>query len=219
MGGLSQGRKQAVFLAILSLFAVVLPHPAALAATYSHAIENSNPDAYYGLGQTRYDAVVDCGGSEDVVFQPQWVIFPGSGNWAEMGTWHCHNNSTAWYWGIAINGNWQYDGTRSATAGQAHRFRLTLKDGYPNCNWRVYVDSTLIGETDDFCDTGEYIDAGLESHNANAVTEFDDSALQQQLSLNGGWSYWSGRDGSSVDSGMCGRWKSDTQWYAGQGVC
>lgn len=194
----------------------------ATSGRYSIVWEDSRPNQYFGVGVTRYDAIVNCGGlggAGDVfhpVFQPQWVRFPGSGNWAEFGTWHCRNGTTKWYWGAGIAGAWQYDGERTATAGQAHRFRLTLKAGYPNCNWRVLVDTTEIGQTRPFCDEGARIDAGLESYNPNAVTTVDDSALQEQRTLNGAWFSWAGRDGQSVNAPMCGRWLSDTQWRAGE---
>jgi hypothetical protein len=212
--------KSAVLLAIVLVLGLQPPAIGQDFHNYSHAIENSSPP-YFGNRTTRFDVDVSCPGTS-AVYQPVWVLITSDAkNWVEGGTGHCNHQAFGfasdpyWYWGYGSSGSWVWMGTRQATQGQSHKFTVTREDTTSACYWRFYVDVTLIGSIRNWCASGAYVDAGLESYATGAgVPVHDVNVLRARTSA--GWVAWAGKDSSRVDPEMCGRWVDGDTWRAAQ---
>ena len=198
-----------------SLFPAMPPlSPPATFHAYSVGFDSS-ASSYSGVKVYRKDLSLNP--STGCVYQPIWV-----GNAAyqtnELGSEYggtskgCEGANDTWYWGYQTNKTtFIPGGTRAMTPGQTHYFSIYYYLGY----YYFYVDSTLMYDRY-FNQYFAYADAGLESYDsAVSVAPFPDSSLQYTLS-GGSWTNWSGEDTQTVNSPLCGRWISATDWQAGE---
>lgn len=189
---------------------------AAHAQVHEYSIARENGHSYTGGETYRYDAIVDCNGNGDALYQPLWLIWD-SNNWVEVGTGHCWDRGTEWYWGQSVDGNWTWEGFQDADAGETHRFTLVEGNTRDTCWYDVFIDGSAIDSltAPEGCTESNRADVGLETYNSDAVTTVDSSALEEQHDLGGSWHAWANTDDEHVDDPlMDGCWLEVDEWRA-----
>lgn len=209
----------------IGLQATTAPAEAASFHEYSVAFEslNKGSDGYLGVS-ARYwgpDVTTASGTScgvpftLPVVYQPIWLIQnnPAS-SWLELGIGHSCDYKQYLYWGIGYNGNWSPLGTLTDNGYTTHDLKITCGKGLSTyqCYW--YIDGGLRGSGQTTA-VGVYDEAGIESYDSTAVfpDTYDDDLAYENAS---GAFAWSGTGGSTVNSGMCGRYINHTTWSEAQ---
>jgi hypothetical protein len=210
-------------------FLMTLPLSASAAGFhgYSQAFERTGGSGFTGLRNYRKDQAVSGLPSSGCstpfiapVYQTQWVILTADAlNWMEIGTGHqCNDNYRYWFWGYGDNGAWFPVGTQAGIAnGVFHTFEI--QRAFDGTRWRFYfkVDGVTKGNVVG-SDTGPEVRVGLESY-FNNVTVAGYGNTQLKYQKNGGaFSSWAGRDALQVNAPLCGKWISDTSWWAGENV-
>jgi hypothetical protein len=201
-----------------------LPAGAQSTHTYAVAYDVSEGTNYTGLIVYRYDnpdwqispspdGICEQFEITPIAYQTEWVIF-SSGDWVEIGTGHRCNGFRYWYWGYALNGVWHRLGTRTGLTTTARDFRLWRR---PPNYWDWWIENTRMSRLwYDVPPVGDQVAAGVESYDAFAVIPESAFANLRYSVRDGAFVYWSGRDAQRRDTGMCGRWTSDTRWLGGE---
>jgi hypothetical protein len=204
-------RTRIVFVVVSALLLTGLTAPSEAAGfhAYSIAQELSAAGQYTGVRNTREDVSIT---TTDFVFQTMWVIISGGG-WEELGTEHQTNGARSWYWGWGgVSGAWYELGRRSGRPTGTHTFSLYRTGG---STWHYLIDSTQMG-TDTWTAAGARLDIGLESYDAGAiVNKYTHRSISRTIN-EGAWTLWTGFDGKSVNTGMCGGWDYSYQWRASE---
>jgi hypothetical protein len=189
---------------------------------WAEAYENG-ARAYTGAQTRRADGVYVHGSVlANVIYQPTWLVF-NSNEWVEVGTAHPVGSPRFWYFFTRIDGRdtWVWKHPFTTTALRTVRVQRVAG---ATTRWRATIEGSNFGEPDYGLAnvvTGSYVAAGLESYDANATARaITDSPLHYEVSNNGVWYRWAGRDAATVGGDMCGRWVSDYQWsYAENSSC
>ncbi len=214
-------------LSLLAASALVLSAGMASASDgfhqYSLAYESSRDYTYYGVRLFRQDnnpgglPADGCNApfTGHPVYQTQWVIFNTTAtDWVEGGTGHqCAGNYRYRFWGYGGAGNWYPQGTQQITETYVRRQHSLWRDlAY---RWDYVVDASTIGDNFVTWNRVGIASAGLESYVTGAAVGAHSYDTLRYLRSET-WSNWDGRDRSAVNSEMCGRWVSDTEWSAAQ---
>lgn len=149
----------------------------------------------------------------NAIYQTESLVDNYAQKWLEIGTGHqCADTWRYHYWGVASGGMWTSLGTEDFSSLTSHTYRI-VRSGL--C-WEFKIDTT---SKDIYCSTHGGYDqahAGLESYAPSGyVVAYSNSNLQYKHGSSG-WVDWSGRDGMSVGSSMCGHWASDTDWHSAE---
>lgn len=215
-------------LAAASCFVQTTPASATVSGIYSIADEHSAGTAYSGLKVTRQDASMTPSGTTNcsniyavpVVYQTQWARFPVIGSspsgWVEIGTAHkCTSNTKYWFWGYGYGNAWYQLGTQGPVGVATHTFQLKRVATF---SWHMYVDSTDKGMVyyNTVKETANALQTGLETYDGNAVIPSHTYSSLSRAINDGSYVLWSGFDGKSVDSGLCGGWNTASQWRASE---
>lgn len=146
------------------------------------------------------------------VYQTMWVIV--SGGWVEGGTGHqCESTYRYRFWGYGWDGKWHPQGTQNTSDAYVRRHHQLWRDGAGL--WSYKVDSTVLGNQFVSWNIEGTVEAGLESYvTGAAIGSHAYDTLQYYRG--GSWTSWAGFDAWSVDSQMCGRWWTASEWRAAQ---
>lgn len=206
---------------VVAMVVLLLPGTAGAQTghSYSTGYESSSRGNYTGVSVYRYDRNVAAGGtcnasySGNVIYQTQWQLMTSdSRSWIELGTMHKTSTCKYWFWGYGVDWTWYSMGTQGGVVYDDHTFRIVR--GANGTTWSQIIDNTTMGNLT-WGAAGNFVQAGLESYNTSPTVSAH-GYYSLQYNQGGPWYNWSGRDGSVVNSPMCGRWVSDTTWQAGQ---
>ena len=221
------GRPAAGFLAAAAIAFGMTSPVASMAVTfhgYSIAVESTGGSGFSGVASTRPNKAVSglpqtgCSQyfSGNPVYETEWVILTADAlNWHELGTGHqCGDANHFYYWGYGVNGVWNAINTEpNATTSGTHIFRIYRVNSTRTEFW---IDGITKGSLTSSA-TGTSVHVGLESYYQTAtVPGYANTALAYEKNLS--FSSWSGRDGTVVNSPLCGLWNSDTSRTVGQGA-
>ncbi|MGH3850005.1 MAG: hypothetical protein ACRDRT_09925, partial [Pseudonocardiaceae bacterium] len=174
------------------------------------------------VGVDRFDNDFDLPGDNcdtsftaPVAYQTQWAIVTAdSQNWIELGTGHKCQNYRFWYWGYSYQGTWNPLGTQAVPVG-SHNFTVGRVWNGGNPIWYWSIDGNTKNAI--YWNTGaDHVDAGLETYETNAVVAPHGYQYLRWAIYDQGGQFWTGRDATVVNGGLCGRWEADNDWRASQ---
>lgn len=182
----------------------------AAAAFHQYSIARESSLGHYIGGRADIRRIHYAGAS--CVYEPIWLRW--SGGWIEFGVAHGCSKGHMWLYNYISCDGWNgFKKTQQVAADGSQHSMIIQRAGN---GYDLLLDHRLWYHAQSRCLSPTYMDTGIESYDGGLSIPAHTANNLRYGDTAGNWHYWSGRDKSSVDSRMCGRWMNSSTWRGGE---